>query len=46
MNKKTKLTLSVDKEIVLEYKKYCEEKGFIVSKQVENFMITELKKRK
>jgi len=33
-----KLTLSVNKKILEEYKRYCEENGFIISKQVEKFM--------
>ena len=46
MDDKIKLTLSVNKEVLSEYKKYCKEKGLIISKQVENFMKSELKKRK
>ncbi len=40
-----RVTLSVDSKIYNEYKKYCEEKGIILSKQFENFMRDELKKR-
>ncbi|MBI2673093.1 hypothetical protein HYX19_02435 [Candidatus Woesearchaeota archaeon] len=43
MAKKT-ISLSVEKEIYEEYRKYCEQKGIILSKQVENFMVEELKK--
>lgn len=40
-----KLTLSINEKILEEYKKYCMEKGMIISKQVENFMISELKQQ-
>ncbi|MEM4605576.1 MAG: hypothetical protein QW103_00870 [Candidatus Pacearchaeota archaeon] len=43
MAKKT-ISLSVEEEIYEEYRKYCEQKGIILSKQVENFMVDELKK--
>ena len=33
-----KLTLSVNKKLLLEYKKYCEEEGLVISKQVEKLM--------
>lgn len=39
-----KLTLSINKEILEMYKKYCREEGIIISKQVENFMKEQLKK--
>ena len=39
-----KITLSVDVEIYEKYKKYCDKKGLIISKQIENFMRNELKK--
>ena len=39
-----RITLSVDAEIYEEYKKYCDKKGLIISKQIENFMRNELKK--
>ncbi|MFH1977769.1 MAG: DUF6364 family protein [Candidatus Aenigmatarchaeota archaeon] len=38
-----KLTLSINKKILDEYKKYCEKEGIIISKQVENFMKDKLK---
>ena len=44
MGKKT-ISLSVDKETYEQYKKYCEEKGIILSKQFENFIKKELEKR-
>ncbi|MBI5872067.1 hypothetical protein HZB88_03190 [archaeon] len=44
MAKKT-ISLSVEEEIYEEYKKYCEQKGIILSKQVENFMAEEIKKK-
>lgn len=45
MAKKT-VSLSVEEEIYEAYKKHCEQKGIILSKQVENFMAEELKKNK
>ena len=39
-----RVTLSVDAKIYDEYKKYCEEKGIILSKQFELFMKEEIKK--
>jgi len=41
-----KLTLSINKETLKEYKKYCEEEGIIISKQVEKFMKKEVENRK
>ncbi|MEM3265674.1 MAG: hypothetical protein QXH07_06950 [Thermoplasmata archaeon] len=40
-----RVTLSVDSKIYDEFKKYCEEKDIIISKQLEIFMKEELKKR-
>ena len=40
-----KLTLSINKEILKAYKKFCEEKGLIISKQIENFIKSQLKKK-
>ncbi len=40
-----KLTLSVDKKVKDMYKRLCEEEGLLLSKQIEKFMIDELKKR-
>lgn len=40
-----RVTLSVDAKIYEEYKKYCDNRGLIISKQFENFMRDELKKR-
>ncbi len=39
-----RITLSVDAEIYEKYKEYCNKKGLIISKQIENFMRDELKK--
>ena len=39
-----RVTLSVDSKIYDEYKKYCEEKGIILSKQFELFMKDQLEK--
>lgn len=43
MAKKT-ISLSVEEEVYEKYKKYCEQKGIILSKQFENFMKEELNK--
>jgi len=43
MGKKV-ISLSVDEEVYEEYRKFCEEKGIILSKQFENFIREELKK--
>jgi len=40
-----RVTLSVDAKIYDEYKKYCDKKGLIISKQLENFIRDELKKK-
>ncbi|HII16556.1 TPA: hypothetical protein HA361_01460 [Candidatus Woesearchaeota archaeon] len=45
MAKKT-VSLSVEEEVYEEYRRYCEQKGFILSKQFENFMVEELKRNK
>lgn len=42
---KRRITLSVDLDIYEEFKKYCEDQGLIISKQIENFMKDELKRR-
>jgi|TARA_Y100000034_G_C6880405_1_gene403349 hypothetical protein len=39
-----KLTISVDKKIKDLYKKYCEEEGLKIGKQIEKFMREELRK--
>lgn len=36
----SKLTLSVNKKILEQYKEYCKKHGLIISKQVERFMET------
>ncbi len=41
-----RITLSVDAEIYEKYKEYCDKKGLIISKQIENFMRNELKRWK
>jgi len=41
-----RVTLSVDGEIYGKFREYCEKKGLIISKQIENFMRGELKKEK
>jgi len=39
-----KLTLSVDKKVKDMYKQLCDEEGLLLSKQIEKFMLNELKK--
>ena len=39
-----KLTLSIDKKIKKMYKEFCDKKGLQISKQVELFMIEQIKK--
>ena len=41
--KKT-VALSIEEQVYDKYRAYCEKKGIILSKQVENFMEEELKK--
>jgi len=43
MAKRT-VSLSVEEGVYEIYRKFCEQKGIILSKQFENFMIEELKK--
>lgn len=43
-NGKRTITLSVDSQTYVDYKQICDEKGWILSKQFENFMIEQLKK--
>jgi len=45
MGRKT-VSLSIDEKIYDEYKKYCDERGIILSKQFEMFMKKELEKLK
>jgi len=40
-----KLTLSIEKKILSDFKKYCEEEGIIISKQIEKFMRSKLKEK-
>ena len=39
-----RITLSVDAKIYGKYREYCDRKGLIISKQIENFMRDELRK--
>lgn len=39
-----KLTLSIDKRALENFKKLCEEEGLIISKQIEKFMKEEFGK--
>ena len=39
----SKLTVSINTEILNRYKQHCEKKGLITSKQIENFMLKKIK---
>ena len=39
-----KLTLSIDKRVLEDFKKLCQEEGLIISKQIEKFMKEEFRK--
>jgi len=43
MNKRRKLTLSIDKKILDAYKKYAEKEGINISRRLEKYMRKELK---
>ena len=45
MKNKVKLTLSIDKELLEEFKEYCKREGLIISRQVEKFIEEKLKKK-
>jgi len=40
------VTLKIDSKVYDEYRKFCKEKGLIISKQFENFIKEELKNNK
>jgi antitoxin component of RelBE/YafQ-DinJ toxin-antitoxin module len=40
-----KLTISVDKEIKDRYKEFCDSNGLKIGKQIELFMLNELRKK-
>jgi len=44
-NGKRTITLSVDTKTYEDYKNICDQKGLIISKQFENFMAEEIKKK-
>jgi hypothetical protein len=46
MKRKIKLTLSIDENLLEEYKKYCNREGFIISRRIEKLMEEELKKKR
>ncbi|MEM3370311.1 MAG: hypothetical protein QW471_01270 [Candidatus Woesearchaeota archaeon] len=39
------VTLKIDSKVYEEYRKFCKEKGLIVSKQFENFIKEEFNKK-
>jgi len=45
-NGKRTITLSVDSKIYEDYKIICDKKGLILSKQFENFIVEEIKKKR
>jgi hypothetical protein len=42
---KIKLTLSIDKNLLEKYKKYCKKEGLIISRQVEKFIEKKLEEK-
>ncbi|HME86783.1 MAG TPA: hypothetical protein VKE88_00010 [Candidatus Nanoarchaeia archaeon] len=40
-----KLTISIDESVKEDYKELCEKEGLKIGKQIELFMIEELKRR-
>lgn len=46
MNNKKPVTLSIDKKTYEQYRKHCEQNGFILSKKVEMFMREELERKR
>ena len=42
MADKVKVTLSINKNVIEKYKELANEKGLVISKQVENFMRKEV----
>ncbi|MCD6171803.1 MAG: hypothetical protein J7J36_05270 [Thermoplasmata archaeon] len=40
------ISLSVDKKVYEKYKEICDKNGWILSKQVENFMVKEINNHK
>ncbi|MCD6528492.1 hypothetical protein J7K44_02540 [bacterium] len=43
-NNNKRITLSVNSSIYEKYKKLCDKKGWVISKQIENFMRKEIEK--
>lgn len=43
--KKVKLTLSINKHLLEKYKKYCKTEGLVISRQIEKFIESELRKK-
>ena len=46
MNTDTTLTIRIKKEKLTEYKKYCDENGYNLSKRLRNYIESELKSTK
>ena len=42
---KGKLTLMIDKKVLLRYKRFCKGEGFVISQRLENFMKHDLLKK-
>ena len=40
------LTISIEEEVLKEFKKYCGENDIIISKRIERYMREELKKKR
>ena len=45
MEKKQKVTLSIDSEVYNQFRKYCEENAIMLSKKVELWMKKELEEK-
>jgi len=45
-SKKQKVTVSIDTDIYAQYRDYCEENAFMLSKKLELFMKKELEEAK
>lgn len=43
---KKRVTLFVDSEVYEKFKKVCDKKGWVISKQFENFMEKEVKEER
>ncbi len=42
---KPKLTLTINKNVLAKYKRFCKREGFIISQRLENFMKHDMLKK-